>query len=145
MDELIYENNLSEVEEQRAEDIVDEVLDDNTIETPEAEVETEAVETTDDIVVETENPVVDETIFSSDEVVDGSDINEGETAEPLTDIETVEEIAEEVGEDEEPEDTPVIEEAVIPDYIRRAAEIGTRENPVIAPCGREVARPSLLQ
>ena len=139
----IYENEISQVEEQREEDVIDEVLDDNAIETPGVETETETVDEAEDITVETENPAIDETVFSDSETITAEDV-QGETAEPLDDIETVEDITEEI-EAEDPEDTPVIEEAIVPGYIRRAAETGTRENPILAPCGREVTRPSLLQ
>lgn len=141
MDELLREET-SEVIEDRADDVLAEVLDDNTIETAEVE-ETPAV--VDEVVetVETENPVEDETVFEDSETITAEEI-QGETAEPQS-IETVEDVTEEVEAEEDPEDTPVIEEAVIPDYIRRASEVGTRENPIFAPCGREVTRPSLLQ
>ena len=144
MNESIYENVTLEVEEKRAEDIVGEIINDNTIETPEQDIETETVETVNDIIVETENPAIDETVFEDNETITAEEI-QGETAEPLDDIKTVEDITEDVGAEEDPENTPVIEEAVVPSYIRNAEITGTRENPTIAGCGREVIRPSLLQ
>lgn len=141
-----------------AEDIVAEAMDDNTIEGAVeagtvktaldvvysdgdgAELAPETVESVDDV-VETENPVVDplpvEDTITAEEIQD-------EPAEPQK-PEIIEDIQEAVESETEPEDTPVIAEAVIPSYIAHATEIGTRENPVIAPGGREVLRPSLLE
>ena len=139
-----------------AEDIVAEAMDDNTIEgaaeagTVEtaldvvysgedgAELAPEVVESVDDV-VETEDPVVDplpvEDTITAEEIQD-------DTAEPQ-EPDVIEDIQEEAGAD--PEDTPVIAEAVIPSYIAHALDYGTRENPVVAPGGREVLRPSLLE
>jgi len=142
-----------------AEDIVtEEIQEDSTIETAEeagtldealdvvysdadgANLAPEVVESVDGV-VETENPVVDplpvEDTITAEEVQD-------ETAEPQ-EAEIVEDIQEEAEPEAEPVDTPVIEEAVIPSYIAHASEYGTRENPTIAPSGREVLRPSLLE
>ena len=148
MDEILLENSIEEqdfVEEQREDDIIAEVLDDNTIE-GEPEIVEETADLTEDTVdvTETENPVIDETVFSEEEITDNAGL-EGETAEPITDIETVEDIEEETEPEAEPVDAPVIEEAVIPSYIAHAAEIGTRENPVRANGGAEVFVPTLLR
>lgn len=140
-----------------AEDVISEDLTDNTIETTEeagtldealdvvysdtegADLAPEVVESVDDV-VETENPVVDplpvEDTITAEEIQD-------EPAEPQ-EPEVIEDVQEEdIGAD--PEDAPVIAEAVIPSYIAHALEYGTRENPVIAPGGREALRPSLLE
>lgn len=140
-----------------ARDIVTEEIDDNTIETAEeagtldealdvvyndgedgAEIAPDAVEDVDGT-VETENPVVEP--LPEEDTISAEEI-QGETAEPQ-EAEIVEDIQEEA--ETEPEDTPVIEEAVIPSYIAHASQIGTRETPIISPEGREVLRPSLLE
>lgn len=106
--------------------------------------ETETVEDTEtEVVTETENPVADETVFSDDEIITAEEV-QGETAEPITDT-VLEDIEEEAETESEPSDTLVIEEEVVPSYIRHAQEIGTRENPIFGNGGREVLRPSLLQ
>ena len=94
--------------------------------------------------VETENPVVDP--LPAEDTMTAEEI-QGETAEPLaeTDVETVEDIQEEAEPETDPEDTPVIEEAVISSYIRHAQEIGTREAPITATDGRETFIPTLLR
>lgn len=94
-----------------------------------------------DEAVETEDPVIEP--LPAEDTVTAEEI-QGETAEPQ-EAEIIEEVQEEVEAKIEPEDTPVIEEAVIPSYIAHASEIGTRETPIIAPEGREVLRPSLLE
>ena len=141
-----------------AEDIVTEDIVGNTIETAEeagtldtaldvvysdedgADLAPEVVESVDDV-VETENPVIDplpvEDTIGPEEIQD-------EPAEPQ-EAEVIEDIQEEAEPEAEPEDTPVIAEAVIPLYIAHAAEYGTRETPTVAPGGREVLRPSLLE
>lgn len=141
-----------------AEDVIAEDLSENTIETAEeagtldealdvvysdedgAGLAPETVESVDGV-VETEDPVIDplpvEDTITAEEV-------QGETAEPQ-EAEIIEDIQEESEPGADPEDTPVIEEAVIPPYIAHAAEYGTRETPTIAPGGREVLRPSLLE
>ena len=141
-----------------AEDVIAEDLSKNTIETAEeagtldealdvvysdedgAELAPETVESVDGV-VETEDPVIDplpvEDTITAEEV-------QGETAEPQ-EAEIIEDIQEEAEPGADPEDTSVIEEAVIPSYIAHASEYGTRENPTIAPGGRDVLRPSLLE
>lgn len=141
-----------------AEDVIAEDLSENTIETAEeagtldealdvvysdedgAELAPETVESVNGV-VETEDPVIEplpvEDTITAEEIQD-------ETAEPQ-EAEIIEDIQEETEPGADPEDTPVIEEAVIPSYIAHAAEYGTRENPTIAPGGREVLKPSLLE
>lgn len=141
-----------------AEDVIAEDLTENTIETAEeagtldaaldvvysggdgAELAPEVAESVDDV-VETEDPVIDP--LPVEDTITAKEI-QGETAEPQ-EAEVIEDIQEEAEPEAEPEDTPVIEEAVIPSYLAHAAEYGTRETPTIAPGGREVLRPSLLE
>lgn len=142
-----------------AEDVIAEDLTENTIETAEeagtldealdvvyndgedgAVIAPEVVESVDGV-VETEDPVVDP--LPVEDTITAEEI-QYETAEPQ-EAEVIEDIQEEADTGADPEDTPVIEEAVIPSYIAHAAEYGTRENPTIAPGGREVLRPSLLE